>query len=58
MKQFFAVSKQNMKSDEKHTGILPFNKNYGILFVVGRVSVANTIVPLDRRKYFMLRRIV
>ena len=35
--------------EAKDTGIVPFNKNYGILFAEGRVSEANTIVPLGVR---------
>ena len=37
------------------TGILPFNKNYGILFAEGRVSGANTIVPLGVRNPAIFR---
>ena len=31
------------------TGVLPFNRNYGILFAEGRVSDHNTIVPVGVR---------
>ena len=39
----------HLSFEAKDTGILPFNKNYGILFAEGRVSEANTIVPLGVR---------
>ena len=36
--------------EAKDTGILPFHKNYGILFAEGRVSAENTIIPLGVRR--------
>ena len=35
--------------EAEDTGIVPFNKNYGILFAEGRVSDTNTIVPAGVR---------
>ncbi len=35
--------------EAQDTGVIPFNKNYGILFAEGRISARNTIVPLGVR---------
>ena len=35
--------------EAEDTGVVPFNKNYGILFAEGRISEANTIVPAGVR---------
>ena len=35
--------------EAEDTGVVPFNKNYGILFAEGRVSSVNTIVPVGVR---------
>ncbi len=35
--------------EAEDTGVIPFHKNYGILFAEGRISAENTIVPLGVR---------
>ena len=39
----------HMAFEAEETGLIPFNKNYGILFAEGRVSENNTIIPVGIR---------